>query len=482
MRAALRERWRQEALLLAVAAMETCWIYPWLLFLTRIAGERQNQVPPVAVFASLYGVIVVARVLSALDVRLVHQQVIVIVLAIVSTHLLIRLCLFPDYAPFDPRWWSDLIGQTAHTWQRIPAALVVAFVNLLVWWRGTDLSHEYLGIDGVGFYFRWGIVALIWFFVGSVFTVTLNAAPWVFAYFFYGLLAVALARVHEVSQGHMGIRTPFNASWAVTVLVGALAVIGLGALLAGMLSVESLTALIVWLNPVIVILQAVLLVIATVLGRLLLEPLLQLLIRLFEHVFQSDALRQWFQTNPGEMPAFSPQPYQPPLFIQVLGWAVPLVILGLVVVAIALTISRHLQGQNGREVERESVWTSTDPLKDLQGAFGVLLKQMREQAAQLLRIREEEFTIESIRKIYASLTRLAANAGHPRAEAETPYEYLDRLRQALPGSEGDVALITQAYVRAHYGEQPDDELELRRVREAWFRVSSQMERESSKTH
>lgn len=476
MRAVLREHWRQEVLLLTLAAMETCWIYPWLLFFTRLAGERQNTVPAIAVFASLFGAIAVARVLSVLDVRLVHHQVIVVVLAIVSTHFLIRLYIFPDYAPLDPRWWSDLIRQTAHIWQRIPAALVVAFINLLIWWRGIALPREDLGVESVGFYFRWGIVALIWFFVASVFDTPLSVTAWVFAYFFCGLLAVALARVHEVSRGHTGIRTPFNTSWAATVLVGTLAVIGLGTLIAGLLSVESLTALIIWLSPLIAIVQAVVLIIATVLGRILLEPLLQFLIGLFEHVFQSNAFQEWFQSNPSEMLQFSPQPYRPPLFIQILGWVVPLVILGLVVLAIAMTISRRLQEQSGREVERESVWTSANLVRDMQDALRVLLKQIQEQAAQLMHMREEEFTTESIRKIYASLTRLAAREGHPRAEAETPYEYLDRLRQTMPGNEGDVALITQAYVRAHYGEEPDDALELRRVREAWFRVSNWMER------
>ncbi|MFQ6058863.1 MAG: DUF4129 domain-containing protein [Anaerolineae bacterium] len=60
--------------------------------------------------------------------------------------------------------------------------------------------------------------------------------------------------------------------------------------------------------------------------------------------------------------------------------------------------------------------------------------------------------------------------GYPRPEGTTPYEYVTTLCQALPGREGEVAAITEAYVRVCYGEVPTTEDELRRVKEWWERV------------
>jgi hypothetical protein len=79
----------------------------------------------------------------------------------------------------------------------------------------------------------------------------------------------------------------------------------------------------------------------------------------------------------------------------------------------------------------------------------------------------------SIRRIYVNLVRLATEAGHPRAPTQTPYEYLDTLRKALPGNEEDVAIITEAYVNARYGQVPDSRQELQRIRDCWERVRRQ---------
>jgi hypothetical protein len=76
----------------------------------------------------------------------------------------------------------------------------------------------------------------------------------------------------------------------------------------------------------------------------------------------------------------------------------------------------------------------------------------------------------SVRRIYANLLRLAKDAGYPRAPSQTPYEYLLTLYHALPGSEADVQVITEAYVNAHYGQVPDTREDLQQIREAWERV------------
>jgi hypothetical protein len=79
----------------------------------------------------------------------------------------------------------------------------------------------------------------------------------------------------------------------------------------------------------------------------------------------------------------------------------------------------------------------------------------------------------TIQRIYANLVRLATKAGYPRLQAQTPYEYLEALYEAFPAREDDVALITDAYVNAHYGQVPDSREELQSIRECWERVRVQ---------
>jgi hypothetical protein len=76
----------------------------------------------------------------------------------------------------------------------------------------------------------------------------------------------------------------------------------------------------------------------------------------------------------------------------------------------------------------------------------------------------------SVRAIYASLLALLAAVDHPRQPEQTPYEFQPLAEEALPRREADIADITEAYVRARYGELETSPEELARLQEAWRRV------------
>ncbi|MBN1967079.1 MAG: DUF4129 domain-containing protein, partial [Anaerolineae bacterium] len=77
------------------------------------------------------------------------------------------------------------------------------------------------------------------------------------------------------------------------------------------------------------------------------------------------------------------------------------------------------------------------------------------------------FAALTVRRIYAQMAALAAQRGFPRAPSETPYEYRDALDEAYAGSHTEVALVTEAYVRVHYGEAPESQEALQQVIDAW---------------
>ena len=78
----------------------------------------------------------------------------------------------------------------------------------------------------------------------------------------------------------------------------------------------------------------------------------------------------------------------------------------------------------------------------------------------------------SIRQAYREMCVAAAEKGYPRAESETPYEYLPALAKAWPEHQSEATLITEAYNRAHYGELPETEEELQEILAAWKRLST----------
>jgi len=92
------------------------------------------------------------------------------------------------------------------------------------------------------------------------------------------------------------------------------------------------------------------------------------------------------------------------------------------------------------------------------------------KAAKKKRIEFDDGGVASIRRIYANLTRLAAQRGFPRRDAETPYEFIRGLRAAFPDAEFEERAITDAYVRVHYGEHDPTAEELQQVRVAWERI------------
>jgi hypothetical protein len=69
--------------------------------------------------------------------------------------------------------------------------------------------------------------------------------------------------------------------------------------------------------------------------------------------------------------------------------------------------------------------------------------------------------------------QLSEVLGRPRPAALTPLEFLPVLGDLFPGLEGDLALITSAYVWVRYGELPETQAEMDEVEAAWKRVQAE---------
>jgi hypothetical protein len=75
-----------------------------------------------------------------------------------------------------------------------------------------------------------------------------------------------------------------------------------------------------------------------------------------------------------------------------------------------------------------------------------------------------------IRQVYAELMELCEQLEHPRADAETPLEFVPKLTLLFPELHPEVVTITEAYNNIRYGQLPETRQEVEEVEAAWNRI------------
>ena len=480
--------WRKEALYATLVAAEMCWFAPWALVITQRAlvlsvASLTVEVAVAASYATALklGILVLAvvyfsRIMDRLQLDLLYQRVILIVAVVITAFLIMRSFLYPGYGLFDLGWLGKAGGALLYFYSLPPEAIVVVIL-LFLWWRGISIGQRNLTLQGVGFSFRLGVLLLVFStpllsILGYDFTVL------ILPFFFFSLMAVALARVEEVNQAKGGVGAPFNFTW-LAILLGSIVVVLITAwLISRIYSVEGFSQILRWLEPVFAPLLKVVEYVLILLIKLL-EPLLRWFFGIFQRV--AEGLPESFEglepSGLEDLPVGGPT--QPPRLLMAISRYVCLGLVGVVaLIVLALTLRRRRDRQRRGDEIRESLWASAafadgmlnslrdgwDRLKDMAGLMGQFGPGMRLYAAV------------SIRKIYANMARLAERQGFPRQSAQTPYEYLPALGLAFPDCQAETTAITEAYVKVHYGEVPESIRELQRIREYWQRIR---ERETS---
>lgn len=374
----------------------------------------------------------------------------------------------------DSAWLVDVFsslreGSTSH---EVSLFLLVIFL----WWRGLVLAQRRLTSESVAFRFRLGLVMIA---VTTMLGGTMLAWPYhrfVFLFFFASLLGIALARAEEVGQQYGGSQSPFGFSWLATLVVAGLVVLLLAGGVAVLLTGDNIGMLLV---PVLQVLNIVLYGIvyaAAWIAQILIAPLMALfgqyeLGRLFEELARKMTPAEPSEVQgQGQVSPFTAEQLAVAKAVGIIGG----VLLLLLLVAISL---RRLRAREGwqRDEERESVWEGAHLRRGLRDLLRRGRRRLDEATAMLRGSRLGQLlTAMTIRRIYAHLGTLAAERGYPRAPYETPYEYLPTLEQAFPDGHEEVGRITGAYVAVHYGEVPEQPLELAAVQAAWERIREGM--------
>ena len=462
-------KWRRELLLLTVSLMEVCWFHPWTTLFVRFTDGTQRHISALALLAVLLLAIYLTRVLTSLDIPLIAHRLVTVGVALLSVLVFLWLSFHTRYRFTDWHWIADMGSHAFDFSYALPYEWSVFLMIAYLWWRGIGISQKTLGTATVGFYFRWGIVAYIWFHLAGLFwRGSRDLSPLIFAFFFCGLLAVALARAEDVTRRHTGIRSPFNGNWLGILLGGTLLVLLLGLGVASMLSVSGIGTALLWLRPVLSLLQAALSAVIIALAYLL-QPLMWFLVQLGKRYLGEQFARDLGSEGQRllELLPTDEQMVATPWYLHALKITVLLGVIAVVLLVIFWTVNRHRQRQAlGRQEERESVWSAGDVTPDLIGALRGGLQKIKDGLAGLGQPGVDQYSLSSVRRIYASMVRLATSAGYPREKSVTPYEYLSGLCETFPGNEEVVQTITEAYIKVHYGEVPFSKEELARVRDA----------------
>jgi len=476
----LAASWKREVLTFSLTVMEAAWIAAWFLAAIYPYSPRHPALNlALGVFAALLLISWLARWLDRAGVAPNAVSATVMVLALLSGLAFVRAHLYPGGSVLDFSWMLEFVRSLARITEFVPADLVLLLLVFFLWWRGMSLGTREHTFERVAFSFRAGIVLLMWnAALSALLGWRIPILGFAFAYFFFGLLAVGLARVYDLElQPESGgqVSTPF---WFGSTLGGIVAVLLVALAATQLITVGNFSVVLRLLSPLWKGLEAVALFLARLLA-LILQPFLDWLVRFFQSRIDPDFLGQ-FEPVPEATPdPLSQMPGSPPVYLEALKYVfIVLFILGVVaLVAFSIRKARARAAQRSRSEEREIDWQWSPPGKGLASALRAGLDKLSEllNLAGQFGLGQRFRAAASIRWIYANLLRWATELGYPRQRSQTPYEFLGTLRGAFPALEPEMQAITDAYVRSHYGEVPDSESEIQKIRSQWERIQESEE-------
>jgi hypothetical protein len=414
-----------------------------------------------------------SRVMHMVDMPLQRAKNIQLGGLLLAIFFGLRLLLYSGGFILDPRWVLDLgrdffdLGNP-FWWRNIVFTLFIT----ITWWRGLSLTSREVDIDAMGLRIRVGglfLAPLAVFFAGNF--LSLRVTPFILIYFLATLLAVSLTRAegiakHQFNQGHaMSVR------WFGAILLASTSIVVLATIFGAIAGENTIDVLRNWLGPIwlafyfggVTVLRTVLYLSA---------PLIAIFANIIDYLFGKiqDFLSIIIADDVPTLPIGEQiqgildelQQEQeittlqlPPELGRILALICSSVLIILVVYVInrAFRVRRLALSSDGQALGRDELEIGTGA--GLRGLLDRLRGYDRNRAAA------------SVRRLYRQMCRTAQHNGFPRAEAQTPYEYLPVLDQVWPDSGDQVRIITNAYVRIRYGELPESQAELNEIKEAW---------------
>jgi len=470
---------RREVIWLSLAAAELCWAVPIYWAIIQPFVPHAPLLLWLGMLVIMLGFFFFYRALVSAELSLRLQQGLLAAGMLLCIIFALRFHVLPGSDIRAVDWLLMPFRDLSDVPSRVPLSWFTIMFLIYLWARAIHLANRSLSTEQVGFSFRSGVLLLVVAAVLVQVRTSLDASGFVIAYFFFALVAIALARIEEVRRLPNSTQVPFGGFWIGTT-VGAVAIlVALGAALVLFLTGGGLQVILRLLAPVLRVGQAIVVFVGT-----LLVSLLDRFLDLFSLDFTG--LDEQLREALTEFSLQLESPEVPPPDGESQSWMIIsrvlqiffTVVLPVIIVSFILLLSwRRVRQRRAGELNqeaRESLLSRDAVVDRLQGMLRDGLQRLGELAGLARRFGPGArfLTAVSIRRIYRNMVRMATDVGYPRSMAQTPYEYLATLRQAFPSNEAEAAIITEAYVNAHYGQVPDSQEELQRIRDCWERMRS----------
>ena len=461
---------RHELLYLCWALMDVALLMPVALSL--MAWTR--TVPVVSFSLWLLFVVFLSfnlhRFLSLIEVPVRRRQNILL-LALVATFVVsARALLFDPPSLFAVGWVEELFNHFTETGNALWRQDVGLFFLLaFTWWRGLSLTNRGVDFRSSGLRLRLGSLIL----APAVIVISMVSGgpptlPFILLYFLAGLLTVAVTRAEEIAMNQTGRSYPMEPRWVAVVFLSSLLTVLVAGVTAATLGGDALVRVLAWLEPLWQALHLLAMVVVIVIAYasiFLLTPPLRLLHRLAEQL-------NWLpQADPEEGAGAETGAIEINDLIEALeqsgmpGWvdqALVFLVIAAVLLLLYATFARYFRERVMVYGSAESASTSTVDKENGES--------LGERIRRRLGLWRQRRAAASIRRIYRRMCAAAAALDHPRAPAETPFEYLTTLTDVWPKRRDEVKLITDAYVNVRYGELPETKEEFDEISAAWERL------------
>lgn len=458
---------------LCLAGMEAAWATPLWLLLYR--PELSPWAAFAALLAALLAWMLVLELLSRAEVRPPLYDLLALGLMAATSLLAVRVILYRGGPVTDLGWLRRMVTDIADFRGGFPPGLALLGANLFLWQRATAATSRDLSFFNVGVSFRSGMLLLIAGAGALAVVHGRSLTPFVWLYFGLGLIAVAVARISEKASEAQSTGTPLTPRRFAQLLAAVGATLSAAGLVAAAFTPAGIRGFLRLFEPLWSLVRPLFYALLLALARVIDPMLLWLEAKLTELLAQGGfgAPAPGISTTP-QIP--QPDPAQPlPPWLPTLLVNIAIVVGSIVAILIGigfllLYLERVRRSRERLETEEEG--REAAPLgSNLVGRGAAALRNM----AGLVRrfgLGAQLLAAVSVQNMYANLCRLAGRRGHPRPAAQPPDDYLPTLGRAFPGHDAELARITGAYMRVHYGDHPVSTAELAQIREDYRAVQA----------
>lgn len=463
--------------------MEVAWFLPFALTIFVRMQPDQVEMPalllrsgawsPFIFFALCWGVLLLyllsTDLLNRRQIDFPRRELVMIGLIIITFLATTRLFLFPTRAINDLSWLASIVAAIFDQGPGSAAIFFLLLLNLFLWLRVAMTTDRSLTFFSVGVSFRLGMLLAI---IGNSLLILVagqsvqQALRYLWLFFFFGLLAVALARVDEKAfqaTQSSGATLPWSRFMQLVIMT--ISAVGLVVYSSTLYTPTVIRTVLGWFAPLWAFLGALLLRILALLFWFLM-PFLEQLSEAFRALLANIEPINVGEQAYGEMDL---PPSQLDFGQMLRDYAlVRYLLISLVLFVIFAVIAILVARTRKRELPIEEEESHADGL-----AFGGNpFQRLRDLAALFRRhgLRPGLLAAISVQNIYANTSRLAGRRGYRRNAAQPPDEYLPALIAAFPGHDVALTRLTAVYMRVHYGDQAVQAEELATLRQDYATI------------